>query len=75
MKTEYQETAFREKVSRSKMTPAELTDRIDRWATHLDRQRRFDTEVAPGTDEDGAAIRIAQPKLGVHYYVMRLSAS
>ena len=38
----------------------------------LDRHRRFDTELAPGTGEDGVGIRIAHPKLGVHYYVTRL---
>jgi hypothetical protein len=38
----------------------------------LDRHRRFETELAPGTGEDGVGIRIAHPKLGIHYYVMRL---
>jgi hypothetical protein len=37
----------------------------------LDRQRRFAAELAPGPDEDGAAVRIAHPKAGIHYYVMR----
>jgi hypothetical protein len=37
----------------------------------LDRQRRFTAELSPGPDEDGAAVRIAHPKAGIHYYVMR----
>jgi hypothetical protein len=40
-------------------------------AVTLDRHRRFTTELAPGTGQDGVAIRIAHPKLGVHYYVLR----
>jgi len=37
----------------------------------LDRHRRFTTELSIGPDEDGAAVRIAHPKAGIHYYVMR----
>jgi hypothetical protein len=37
----------------------------------VDRSRRFTTELAPGPDEDGASVRIAHPKAGIHYYVMR----
>lgn len=37
----------------------------------LDRQRRFTTQLTPGETEDGAAIRIANTKGGIHYYVMR----
>jgi hypothetical protein len=40
-------------------------------AVALDRQRRFTAELSPGPDEEGAAIRIAHPKAGIHYYVMR----
>lgn len=38
----------------------------------LDRHQRFDAELAPDQGDDGVAIRIAHPKLGVHYYVLRL---
>ena len=38
----------------------------------LDRHRRFETEVAPRASEDGVAIRIAHPKLGIHYFITRL---
>ena len=37
----------------------------------LDRHGRFDAELAPRAGEDGVAIRIAHPKLGIHYYVLR----
>jgi hypothetical protein len=37
----------------------------------LDRHRRFTAELAPGTGQDSASVRIAHPKLGVHYYVLR----
>lgn len=37
----------------------------------LDRQRRFTTQLTPGETEDGGAIRIANSKGGIHYYVMR----
>ncbi len=40
----------------------------------VDRTRRFSTELTPGADEDGATIRIAHPKAGIHYYVMRTGA-
>jgi hypothetical protein len=36
----------------------------------LDRHRRFTVEAAPSPGEDGVGIRIAHPKLGVHYYVV-----
>ncbi len=36
----------------------------------LDRHRRFATELAPAADEDGVALRISHPKLGVHYYAI-----
>jgi hypothetical protein len=36
----------------------------------LDRHRRFNAEVAPVANEDGVGLRIAHPKLGVHYYVI-----
>jgi hypothetical protein len=42
-------------------------------AVPLDRQRRFTTELTPGPEDDGVAVRIAHPKAGVHYYVMRKS--
>ncbi len=41
----------------------------------LDRHRRFTIELAPGADEDGASVRIAHPKAGIHYYVMRTGPS
>jgi hypothetical protein len=37
----------------------------------LDRHRRFTTELAATDAEDGVSVRIAHPKLGIHYYVMR----
>lgn len=37
----------------------------------LDRHQRFDTDLTLGESEDGAAVRIAHPKAGIHYYVMR----
>lgn len=37
----------------------------------LDRHRRFTAQLTPGEAEDGAAIRITNPKGGIHYYVMR----
>jgi len=37
----------------------------------LDRHRRFTTELSIGPDDEGAAVRIAHPKAGIHYYVMR----
>ena len=40
-------------------------------AVELDRQRRFTTQLTPGETEDGAAIRIANSKGGIHYYVVR----
>jgi hypothetical protein len=41
----------------------------------LDRHRRFETEVAPRASEDGVSIRIAHPKLGIHYFVTRVGPS
>lgn len=41
----------------------------------LDRHRRFTTDLSPGPDEDGASVRIAHPKAGIHYYVMRMGPS
>jgi hypothetical protein len=38
------------------------------------RRGRFETDVAPGTGEDGVAVRIAHPKLGVHYFVTRIES-
>jgi hypothetical protein len=40
-------------------------------AVTLDRHQRFDTELTPGPQEDGVGVRIAHPKAGIHYYVMR----
>lgn len=40
-------------------------------AVELDRQRRFTAQLTPGDSEDGAAIRIANSKGGIHYYVVR----
>jgi phage baseplate assembly protein gpV len=37
----------------------------------LDRHRRFETDLAPAEGEDGVAVRIANTKAGIHYYVMR----
>jgi hypothetical protein len=37
----------------------------------LDRHQRFDTDLTPGAQEDGVGVRIAHPKAGIHYYVMR----
>ena len=37
----------------------------------LDRHRRFETDLAPADGEDGVAVRIANTKAGIHYYVMR----
>ncbi|MBA2541382.1 MAG: hypothetical protein H0V17_17205, partial [Deltaproteobacteria bacterium] len=36
----------------------------------LDRHLRFETTLAPQPGETGVAVRIAHPKLGVHYYVV-----
>jgi len=47
----------------------------DGAAVELDRHRRFDTELAPRDGEDGIAVRIAHPKLGVHYYVVGVAAA
>jgi hypothetical protein len=41
----------------------------------LDRHRRFDAELTPRDGEDGIGVRIAHPKAGVHYYVMRIGPS
>jgi hypothetical protein len=37
----------------------------------LDRHRRFTAALSPGPNEDGASVRIAHRKAGIHYYVMR----
>ncbi len=37
----------------------------------LDRHRRFKADLAPSGDEQALAIRIAHPKRGVHYYLVR----
>ncbi len=37
----------------------------------LDRHLRFESDLTPGPQEDGVGVRIAHPKAGVHYYVMR----
>ena len=42
-------------------------------AIELDRHRRFSADLAPGADQDGAAIRILNTKGGIHYYVMRVA--
>lgn len=44
-------------------------------AVELDRHRRFTTELSPAPDDNGASIRIAHPKAGIHYYVMRTGPS
>lgn len=44
---------------------------VDGAPVALDRHRRFSAELTPGPSEDGASIRIAHPKAGIHYYVMR----
>jgi len=44
-------------------------------AIELDRHRRFNTEVSPREGEDGVGVRIAHPKAGIHYYVMRAGSS
>ncbi len=41
----------------------------------LDRQRRFSTEMSPGPRDDGVGVRIAHPRAGIHYYVMRTGPS
>jgi hypothetical protein len=40
-------------------------------AIELDRHRRFNAELAVAGGEDGVGVRIAHPKLGIHYYVLR----
>lgn len=37
----------------------------------LDRHRRFAADLRPSEGEDGVGVRIAHPKAGIHYYVMR----
>jgi len=37
----------------------------------LDKHRRFSADVAPEPGQDAIAIRIAHPKRGVHYYLVR----
>ena len=37
----------------------------------LDRHRRFNTELTPREGEDAVSVRIAHPKAGIHYYVLR----
>lgn len=37
----------------------------------LDRQQRFNAELVPRPGDNSVAIRIAHPKLGIHYYVIR----
>ncbi|HEX5061256.1 MAG TPA: hypothetical protein VFV99_17940 [Kofleriaceae bacterium] len=44
-------------------------------AIGLDRHRRFDAELTTREGEDGVGVRIAHPKAGIHYYVMRAGAS
>jgi hypothetical protein len=43
-------------------------------AIDLDRHRRFNSELTPRNGEDGVSVRIAHPKAGIHYYVMRTGA-
>jgi len=40
-------------------------------AIELDRHNRFNTELTPPEGADGVGVRIAHPKAGIHYYVMR----
>jgi hypothetical protein len=40
----------------------------------LDRHRRFTATLPPESDDDAPAVRIAHPKSGVHYYVVRDAA-
>jgi hypothetical protein len=40
-------------------------------AIELDRHRRFEADLTPGDAADGVGVRIAHPKAGIHYYVMR----
>ena len=40
-------------------------------AIALDRHLRFESDLVPGEREDGVGVRIAHPKAGIHYYVMR----
>jgi hypothetical protein len=44
---------------------------VNGTAIELDRHRRFETDLAPADGEDGVAVRIANTKAGIHYYVMR----
>jgi hypothetical protein len=47
---------------------------VDATPIDLDRHRRFNTELTPREGEDGVSVRIAHPKAGIHYYVMRTGA-
>lgn len=40
-------------------------------AVPLDRHRRFDTDLVPRDGDAGLGLRIAHPKSGIHYYVVR----
>ncbi|HUS30259.1 MAG TPA: hypothetical protein VMZ53_17245, partial [Kofleriaceae bacterium] len=44
---------------------------VNGTTVELDRHRRFQTDLAPADGEDGVAVRIANSKAGIHYYVMR----
>jgi hypothetical protein len=48
---------------------------VNQLPVELDRQRRFTTETTPGEGQDGIGVRIAHPKAGIHYYVMRAGPS
>jgi hypothetical protein len=48
---------------------------VNQLPLELDRQRRFTTEAAPAEGQDGIGVRIAHPKAGIHYYVMRAGPS
>jgi hypothetical protein len=48
---------------------------VNQLPVELDRQRRFTTEAAPAEGQDGIGVRIAHPKAGIHYYVMRAGPS
>ncbi|HEY5945765.1 MAG TPA: hypothetical protein VIV40_09750 [Kofleriaceae bacterium] len=43
-------------------------------AIELDRHRRFNADLVPRDGEDGVGVRIAHPKAGIHYYVVRTGA-
>jgi hypothetical protein len=48
---------------------------VNNTPVELDGHRRFTTELTPPDGADGVGVRIAHPKAGIHYYVMRTGPS